>query len=451
MHNIELQLTKIINNLSKDEFIFDFLLSYNIPKSSIARVRKGDLNKLEEKWELVLRKKVYFKNTNTDLYSSIDTIKNDLRNNKSKPRFIIVTDFKKFLAFDIKKDDTLDIEFNELAKYYDFFLPLVWVEKQQYQNENIADVKAANNLAKLFDEIVKDNKHDTSEQRHALNIFLSRLLFCYFAEDTNIFTINQFTDSLASHTKVDWSDTHIFLEKLFEIFNTKNRDDRIIEYFKIFPYVNGKLFESVYDIPNFTTKSRKLLIELWKLDWSGINPDIFGSMMQAVMDIEERWNMWSHYTSVPNIMKVINPLFLDELNEEFENSIWNNKKLNALLDRLSKIKFFDPACWSGNFLIIAYKEIRRLEIEILKEMWIWAFTTSVVSLSQFYWIELNDFAHETAKLSLYLIKPVSSMAISWWLPMTLINAMKPPLKKFLRRAIACLFLASVQKQAHLYR
>jgi len=402
MHNIQQKLTKIINNLSKDEFIFDFLLAFNTPNSIIARVKKWELNKLDEKWELVLRKKIYFKNTNTDLYSCIDTIKNDLKNNKSKPRFVIVTDFDKFLAFDTKENIWLDIDFNKLDINYDFFLPLVWVEKQQYQNENIADVKAANNLAKLFDEIIKDNKHETADQRHALNIFLSRLLFCYFAEDTNIFTVNQFTDSLASHTKADWSDTHIFLEKLFEIFNIKNRDSWVVEYLNIFPYVNGKLFENIYDIPKFTTKSRSLLIELWKLDWSGINPDIFGSMMQAVMDTEERWNMWSHYTSVPNIMKVINPLFLDELKQEFEENIWNNKKLNALLERLSKIKFFDPACWSGNFLIIAYKEIRKLEIEILKEIWVWPLTTSIISLSQFYWIELNDFAHETAKLSLYL-------------------------------------------------
>lgn len=403
MHKIPSDLEKIINNLSKEEFIFDFLIAYNTPNSTIARLKKWELNKLEEKWELLLRKKIFFKNTNTDLYSSIYNIKNDLKNNKSKPRFIIVTNFDKFLAFDTKIEDSLDIDFNQLHKHHDFFLPLVWIEKQEYQNENIADVKAANNLAKLFDEIVKDNAHDTAEQRHALNIFLSRLLFCYFAEDTNIFTVNKFTSSLWSHTKLDWSDTHVYLEKLFEVFNTKDRDNSLPEYFNSFPYVNGKLFQDIYEIPKFTTKSRKLLIELWELDWSWINPDIFGSMMQAVMDSDERWNMWSHYTSVPNIMKVINPLFLDELNEEFEKSIGSPKKLNALLERISKIKFFDPACWSGNFLIIAYKEIRRLEIEILKEMWFWwAFWWSVISLSQFYWIELNDFAHETAKLSLYL-------------------------------------------------
>lgn len=402
MHKIPTDLEKIVNNLSKENFIFDFLLAYNTPNSTIARLKKWDLNKLVEKWELLLRKKVLFKNTTDKLYWTIDEIKSNLKDNKSKVRFIIVTNFEKFLAFDTKVNVWLDIDFNQLHKHHDFFLPLVWIEKQEYQNENIADVKAANNLAKLFDEIVKDNSHDTAEQRHALNIFLSRLLFCYFAEDTNIFTVNKFTSSLWSHTKLDWSDTHVYLEKLFEVFNTKDRDESLPEYFNSFPYVNGKLFQDIYEIPKFTTKSRKLLIELWELDWSWINPDIFGSMMQAVMDSDERWNMWSHYTSVPNIMKVINPLFLDELNEEFEESIWNIKRLNTLLERISKIKFFDPACWSGNFLIIAYKEIRRLEIEILKEIWVWALTRSIIELKNFYWIELNDFAHETAKLSLYL-------------------------------------------------
>ena len=403
MHNIQVKLSSIINNPSHDEFIFDFLLAYDIPKSTIERARKWDLNKLESIWEFVLRKKVHFKVTDTDLYATIDTIKTQCSNSTSKPRFIIVTDFDKIVAFDTKVWDSLHTDFAKLDKNYDFFLPLIWVEKQQYQNENIADVKAANNLAKLFDEIVNDNDHTNDAQRHALNIFLSRLLFCFFAEDTNIFTATQFTNSLASHTKVDWSDTDIFLEQLFEIFNISQRDDWLEEYLKGFPYVNGKLFEKNHEIPKFTTKSRKLLIELWQLDWSGINPDIFWSMMQAVMDSKERSNLWSHYTSVPNIMKVIQPLFLDELCEVFEQCNGNHGKLRALLTRISKIKFFDPACGSGNFLIIAYKEIRRLEIEIFKEVWVWwLLTKSEISLSQFYGIEINDFAHETAKLSLYL-------------------------------------------------
>lgn len=402
MHEIQNKLQDIIDNLSKEDFIFDFLLTYDQPKSTIARLKQWELNKLQEKWELLLRKKVFFKVVNDNLYEIIDTLKKTLSWSKDNPRFIFVTDFQRILSLDMKNLDTLDIDFSKLPQHYDFFLPLVWVEKTQYQNEKIADIKAANNLARLFDEISKNNKHDRKEEKHALNIFLTRLLFCYFAEDTKIFQDDIFTNSLASHTQESWEDTHLYLEKLFKILNLKNeqRDNSTPEYFKAFPYVNWKLFETVYQVPIFTAKSRKILIDLWKLSWAEINPDIFGSMMQAVMDSEERSNMWSHYTSVPNIMKVINPLFLDDLRIEFEDSIWNSKKLNQLHDRLWRIKFFDPACWSWNFLIITYKEIRKLEIEILKSLWLISLPN--IKLSQFYWIEISDFARETAMLSLYL-------------------------------------------------
>ncbi len=401
MHNIEPKIKKIVSDSSKDEFIFDFLLAYNIPKSTIKRAREWDLNKLEEKWEFFIRKKIFFKITDDNLYSNLDDIKISFWNSKIKPRFIIVTDYDKIISYDTRIWDTLDVEFVKLYKHYNFFLPLSWIEKQSFQDENSIDRKAAYNMAKLYDEIEKTDKD--SIRKHDLNIFFSRLLFCYFAEDTNIFKDNQFTKSLASNTKADWSDTHIFLEKLFNIFDEKNRDDSTSEYLKVFPYVNGKLFQDNYQIPRFTIKSRNFLIELWKLDRSSINPDIFWSMMQAVMDPEERENLWSHYTSVPNILKVIYPLFLDKLYKEFEERKWNQKQLTKLLERLWNIKFFDPACGSGNFLIITYKEIRRLEIKIMKEIWVWwTFGHSYILLSQFYGIELNDFAHESAKLSLYL-------------------------------------------------
>lgn len=404
MHEIQNKLQDIIDNLSQEDFIFNFLLAYDQPKSTIARLKGWDLNKLQERWELLLRKKVFFKIVNNNLYESIDTLKKTLSWSKDNPRFIFVTDFQRILSLDTKNLDTLDIDFLKLPQYYDFFLPLVWVEKTQYQNEKIADIKAANNLARLFDEISKNNKHDTKEEKHALNKFLTRLLFCYFAEDTKIFQDGIFTNSLASHTQESWEDTHLYLEKLFKVLNLKNeeRDNGIPKYFKAFPYVNWKLFETVYPIPVFTSKSRKILIDLWKLSWAEINPDIFWSMMQAVMDSEERSNMGSHYTSVPNIMKVINPLFLDDLRKEFEENIWNSKKLNQLHDRLWRIKFFDPACWSWNFLIITYKEIRKLEIEILKCLWVISLPN--IKLSQFYWLEISDFARETAMLSLYLVE-----------------------------------------------
>jgi type II restriction/modification system DNA methylase subunit YeeA len=275
------------------------------------------------------------------------------------------------------------------------------MEKTQHQDENPADVKAAEKMAKLFDKIKEDNPDDSPEFLHGLNVFLSRLLFCFFAEDTNIFTENQFTSNISSHTQSDGSDLHSYLASLFKVLNTPESDRQgLPDYLKEFPYVNGELFSKEHQMPVFKAKSRKAIIDSGKLDWSSINPDIFGSMFQAVVGETERGSLGMHYTSVPNIMKVIKPLFLDDLREAFDKSIGNNKKLIKLADRLSKIKIFDPACGSGNFLIIAFKELKRLEMEIFKELN--SFTFSQVTPSQFYGIEIDDFAHEIAKLSLWL-------------------------------------------------
>jgi hypothetical protein len=257
-------------------------------------------------------------------------------------------------------------------------------------------------MAKLFDEIKKDNTNSSPEFSHSLNIFFSRLLFCYFAEDTNIFEYNQFSHAVESHTRADGSDLDVYLNRLFWVLNTPlDKRGDIPHYLNAFPYVNGGLFKEEIPCPKFTSKSRQLLIDSGDSnDWSAINPDIFGSMFQAVISPEHRGGLGAHYTSVPNIMKVIEPLFLNDLKEEFENASGNEKKLRELLHRITKIRLFDPACGSGNFLIIAYKELRRLEMLILKELG--GFTFSGIHLNNFYGIELDDFAHEIAKLSLWL-------------------------------------------------
>ncbi len=405
---IETNISKLLKNFSQDNFVFEFLLAYGEPKATITRLKKGDLNQLESKGEVTLRKKLFFKEANTELHGTIDTLRTDSAALKQKPRFIMVTDYKTLLAYDTKTTDTLDINFKELAKHYDFFLPLAGMEKSTHVDENPADVKASNQLAKLYDEILKSNSTETHEEVHALNVFLTRLLFCYFAEDSNIFEDNLFTNSISNHTQVDGSDLGSYLERLFEVFNTddKNRDKALPKYLKAFPYVNGGLFRDTYPLPKFTTKSRNILIDIGTLDWSAINPDIFGSMIQAVVTPEHRGDMGMHYTSVPNIMKVMQPLFLDELYEEFEKSKSSKKKLQGLINRISNLKIFDPACGSGNFLIIAYKELRRLEMKILKAIDDLSsqksFSFSEIKLTQFYGIELDDFAHEVAILSLWL-------------------------------------------------
>ncbi|WP_228448579.1 class I SAM-dependent DNA methyltransferase [Sulfurospirillum diekertiae] len=263
-------------------------------------------------------------------------------------------------------------------------------------------------MAKLYDELQKNNEFKTKEEIHALNVFLTRLLFCYFAEDTNIFPDNLFTSSLSSHTQIDGSDLDAYLQRLFTIFNTPNtkREPNTPAYLNAFPYVNGGLFALHVKLPTFTTRSRSLMLEIGQLKWSQINPDIFGSMIQAVVTPEHRGGMGMHYTSVPNIMKVIEPLFLDELYVEFEKSYESKTKLKALRVRLSKLKIFDPACGSGNFLIIAYKKLRELEMSILQRIDSLSrersFVFSEIKLTQFYGIELDDFAHEVALLSLWL-------------------------------------------------
>ena len=405
---IETNITKLLKNFSQDTFVFDLLQAYGEPNATITRLKKGDLNQLEAKGELTHRKKLFFKEATTGLHGTIDTLRTDTATLKSKPRFIIVTDYETLLAYDTKTTDTLDIKLMDLVKHYDFFLPWAGMEKSTHIDENPADVKASNQLAKLYDEILKNNPTETHKEVHALNVFLTRLLFCYFAEDSNIFEDNLFTDSIASHTQVDGSDIGSYLERLFDVFNTddKDREANLPEYLKVFPYVNGGLFRDKHPLPEFTTKSRNILIDIGGLDWSEINPDIFGSMIQAVVTPEHRGDMGMHYTSVPNIMKVMQPLFLDELHEEFDKVKTSKKKLQELINRIANLKIFDPACGSGNFLIIAYKELRRLEMKILTAIDDLSpqrsFAFSEIKLIQFYGIELDDFAHEVAILSLWL-------------------------------------------------
>jgi hypothetical protein len=427
---IEINLQNLIKTLSKETFIYELLLAYGLPKASITRLQKGNLNLSKVDGEISWKKKLFFQEEyKDDLHLTISEL---IKSIKHQQRFVIVTDYNFFLAADTKTGEKLDIELQELPKHFDFFLPWAGMEKAQHRNENPADVKAAERMAKLFDEIKKDNVAASEDDSHALNVFLSRLLFCYFAEDTHIFQDGQFTNAISSHTTVEGSDLNRYLETLFEVLNTDKKDRKDLSaYLDSFPYVNGGLFKDPQPVPIFSRKSRQLCIDAGEMNWKDINPDIFGSMFQGVIDPDKRGSLGAHYTSVPNIMKVIEPLFLDELREEFEKSKNSPKKLNELLYRLSKIKIFDPACGSGNFLIIAYKELRRLEIAIIhhlqelqkiasgfnskneqlsfipKAQLTLAASFQVdlfsrIQLSQFFGIEIDDFAHEIAQLSLWL-------------------------------------------------
>lgn len=403
---IEKNLSELVKNISPDEFVYDLLLAYGTPKTTVTLLKKGNRNLSKKDGQIILKRKLFFQETQEqDLHGLIDSLKNDDATHRHDPRFIVVTDYKTLLAIDTKTDDTLDIKINEINKHPFFFGPWAKIEKNTHYNEQEADVKAAEKMAKIYDEILKDNAFETKEDLHGLNIFLSRLLFCFFAEDTGIFDGENVFTNYVSTSQEDGSDLDDYLNKLFEVLNTADHSG-YPDYLSKFPYVNGGLFGDKYFAPKFSRKARRMIIECGELDWATINPDIFGSMFQAVVHTDQRSSMGQHYTSVPNIMKVIEPLFLNELREEFDKHYDNQKKLEQLLARLEKLRIFDPACGSGNFLIIAYKEIRELEMEIFQRIQEITDNPSLpfsrIQLSQFYGIELDDFAHEVAILSLWL-------------------------------------------------
>lgn len=407
-HEIEQNVKRIIENFSKENFLYDLLLAYGISKTSITRLKSGDFNLSKVDGEILYKKKIFFKQQPTDkLLSSIESLAKEERIVKHSPRFAVVIDYKNLVAKDLKLGKNLDISIKDLPNHYAFFLPLAGSEVYHSTNDNEADRNAAYKMAQLYDLLITQNPnvYNSKESIHNLNIFLSRLLFCFFAEDTEIFDGDSiFTNTLYQHTNENGSDTHLFLNRLFDRLNTENAKG-FPAHLAQFPYVNGGLFRDKIASPVFTAKARKILIELGELNWRDINPDIFGSMIQAVVIPEYRSDLGMHYTSVPNIQKLIKPLFLDALYEEFENCK-TIPQLRKLINRIAKIKFFDPACGSGNFLIITYKEIRLLEIKILQRIIDLSSTPAMeftsIQLSQFYGIELDDFAHEMAILSLWL-------------------------------------------------
>ncbi len=403
-HNVQ----NLIDNFSKTDFVFDLLIAYGISKTSVTRLKKGDYNLSKTENEVLYKKKIFYKvEVSEKLLSSIDSIAKEDRILKHKPRFVILTDHKQIVAKDILKGRSLDVQIKDLPSYFDFFLPLAGSEVYNATNDNEADRNASYKMASLYDLLIEENPeiYNSKENIHHLNIFLSRLLFCFFAEDTEIFKVESiFTDTLAQQTSEDGSDTHSFLDEVFNRLDTEDAE-HLPDYLRKFEYVNGGLFGQKVNSPRFNKKARSTLIELGDLNWSEINPDIFGSMIQAVVIPDYRSDLGMHYTSVANILKVIRPLFLDELYEEYEKAS-SVKQLNSLIKRISKVKFFDPACGSGNFLIITYKEIRLLEIRILQKVTDLesapTFKWTSIQLSQFYGIEIDDFAHEMAILSLWL-------------------------------------------------
>lgn len=405
--DLEDKIKELIANLDKETFFINFLELYSgVAKSAIKKVKNVSVyDGLENKSKFIIKAE------KENLLDNYIALENEVLQRKTKPRYIIVTDFNELYAKDTKTLERLAIKFEELPQNFSFFLAWNNIEKVDYEKENPMDVKAAERFSRVYDELVKQNPDLDSED---LNLFLIRILFCLFAEDTDIFPRNKFSNDLKTLTKEDGSDTNIIIKAIFEKLSMNIFDkEKIVSYLVDYPYVNGNLFSKNHVEVNFDYKLRKLIIEAGEmLNWAEVNPDILGSMLQAVASSDKRSHLGMHYTSVPNILKTIKPLFLNELNDKIseiiDSELKNNnkaKKLIELLERISKMKFLDPACGSGNFLIIAYKELRRVEMKIyeeLEDLGEAQLYLEYVKLDQFYGIEIDNFASDVAMLSMWI-------------------------------------------------
>lgn len=425
--------TDQLNELGKkgtpaSELVYELLRIFSgFGDGQVARLKDGRGNSSKDGRTILVKNLIAYRPSASevidDLIDQIEVMKVDSKISKQKPRLYVVSNGKDIVVYDPKINDWYDNKVELLWSDFDFLTPLAGIEKVEHIEEAEADVKSAELMAKLFDDIRRYNDITDPTTVHALNVFMSRLLFCFFAEDTGLFHgENLFTNTLRTHTKEDGSDLSEFIDRAFLIMSTDDPKIRatLPKLFEVFPYVNGGLFKEHFPIPVLSRRARTLIINCGEYNWREINPDIFGSMIQAVVTPEQRAGLGMHYTSVPNIEKLIKPLFLDELEKEFEKACDDAKqkkaahksvkettdKLNKLLVRLSKIKFFDPACGSGNFLIISYKRVRELEIRIWKAMRDIANAAILpfpsINLTQFYGIEIDEYACETATLSLWL-------------------------------------------------
>ncbi|MED1625954.1 DNA methyltransferase [Bacillus mycoides] len=331
------------------------------------------------------------------------------------PKYILVSDFEKFVLYDLETDAKRTFTIEQFHQNIELFGFIAGYQKQEYKEQDPVNIKAAEKMGKLHDQL-----KEAGYTGHDLEVYLVRLLFCLFADDTGIFEKNIFRDYIEQNTKEDGSDLAYHLDAIFDTLN-KSKESRLktlSESLNQFPYVNGKLFEERLSPAAFNTDMRELFLECCALDWGGISPAIFGSMFQSVMKPEERRELGAHYTSEQNIMKVIKTLFLDELTKEFNSIKGSRKKLEIFHEKLANLKFLDPACGCGNFLIIAYRELRLLEMEVLRELTKGQMSLHLefllkVNVEQFYGIEIDEFPAQIAQVALWLIDHQMNMQASY--------------------------------------
>jgi hypothetical protein len=389
------------------EFPFAFLEAFGNKETTIKKLRAGATNK-SDVGGVLQKNNVHIAVCSIgDASKKLAELKASPATTKAKAKFILATDGDFFEAEDMDTGETVACSYRDFPNHFGFFLTLAGITTVQQIRESSFDIRATGRLNKLYIELLKDNPEwGTSDRRHEMNHFMARLIFCFFAEDTGIFRGDSlFTRTVEKMSAKDSENTHDVISKIFLAMNTKIAEreaGRVPKWVSDFPYVNGGLFSDSTDSPRFSRIARSYLIHIGSLDWKQINPDIFGSMIQAVADDEERGALGMHYTSVPNILKVLNPLFLDDLREKMEEAGDNPRSLLNLRKRMSRIRVLDPACGSGNFLVIAYREMRAIEAVINKRRCEEVDKPSEIRLTNFRGIELRDFPAEIARLALII-------------------------------------------------
>ena len=389
-----------------EEFPYAFLQAFGNKETTIKKLRSGASNKSDLGGVLQTNNIHIAVCAKGEVSKTLKALKESPATTKAKAKFALATDGVDFEAEDLIGGETVACAYPAFADHFGFFLSLAGISTVKQIRENAFDIKATSRLNRLYVELLKDNPDwGTADRRPDMNHFMARLIFCFFAEDTDIFNgEGLFTATIDQMSERDASNTHEIISELFRAMNTKvaeRASAKLPRWADTFPYVNGGLFSGSTDVPRFSRIARSYLLHIGNLDWQKINPDIFGSMIQAVADDEERGALGMHYTSVPNILKVLNPLFLDDLREKLQEAGDNPRTLLNLRKRISKIRVFDPACGSGNFLVIAYKEMRAIESEINKQRGEEGRGTDI-PLTNFRGIELRDFPAEIARLSLII-------------------------------------------------
>lgn len=397
------------------EFPFAFLEAFGNKATTLKKLRSGASNASDLPGGVLQRSNIHIATCDVGAVDqALKALRESPKTAAAKAKFILATDGADFQAEDLNTGETIACTFADFPNHFGLFLPLAGITTVKQIRESTFDIRATSRLNKLYVELLKDNPEwATAERRADMNHFMARLIFCFFAEDTDIFNgEGLFTRTVEQMSARDSSNTHEVISQIFQAMDTPTRHEgKLDERYRkavgtprwadVFPYVNGQLFSGNTDVPRFSRIARSYLIQIGNLNWKKINPDIFGSMIQAVADDEERGSLGMHYTSVPNILKVLNPLFLDDLRAALEDAGDNGRKLLNLRNRMARIRVFDPACGSGNFLVIAYKQMREIEAEINVRRGE-ANRKSAIPLTNFRGIELRDFPAEIARLALII-------------------------------------------------